>query len=97
VRAQLAVAFGLIAVFAVAFAFLLPPSGGLSDEQYVAIAKSTREGQTYFAKFPATCEVHRLWTVQVSCDYATPGAERPEKFRVHIDRRTNNVLEVEAD
>ena len=98
-RAQVLIASALIAVFAVAFAFLLPPSGGLSDPEYVAIAKSTREGQAYFAKYPAACEVHRLWTVMVSCDYtegpdADPSATK--KFRVHIDRRTNNVIEVEA-
>jgi hypothetical protein len=26
-----------------------------------------------------------------------PGATKPEKFRVHVDRRTNRVLDVEAD
>jgi hypothetical protein len=86
----------LIAVFAVAFAFLLPPSGMLSDDEYVAIAKSTPQGQLYFAKYPATCDVHRVWTVQIACDYVIPGATKPEKFRVHIDRRTNRVLDVEA-
>jgi hypothetical protein len=87
----------LIAVFAVAFAFLLPPSGALSDEEYVAIAKGTRQALAFFAKYPATCQVYRAWTVMVSCDYAQPGATRPEKFRVHIDRRTSRVVDVETD
>jgi hypothetical protein len=38
-----------------------------------------------------------VWTTQVACDYLVPGATKPEKFRVHIDRRTNRVLDVEAD
>ncbi len=37
-----------------------------------------------------------MWTVQVNCDYVPAGATATEKFRVHIDPRTNAIIEVEA-
>jgi len=86
-----------VAIFAAALLFLVPPASALSDAEYVAMAKGTPQGQLYFAKYPATCQVYRVWTVQVACDYAAPGTTRPEKFRVHIDPRSNAIIEIEAD
>jgi hypothetical protein len=87
---------GLIAIFAIAFLYLRPPEGALSDAEYVAIAKATPQGQLFFDKYDAPCEVTRVWTVQVNCDYLPAGASATEKFRVHIDPRTNTIIEVEA-
>ena len=85
-----------MAIFAIAFLYLRPPEGALSDTEYVAIAKATPQGQLFFDKYDATCEVTRVWTVQVNCDYLPAGATATEKFRVHIDPRTNAIIEVEA-
>jgi hypothetical protein len=85
-----------VAVFVIAFLYLRPPAGALSDAEYVAIAKGTPQGQLFFKKYDAPCEVTRVWTVQVSCDYLPAGATAIEKFRVHIDPRTNAIIEVEA-
>jgi hypothetical protein len=95
-RVQL-IAFGGVAlVFLIAFLFLRPPSGALSDAEYVAMAKDTPQGQLFFRKYDATCRVTRVWTVQVNCDHVPAGATATEKFRVHIDPRTNRVIDVEA-
>jgi hypothetical protein len=37
-----------------------------------------------------------VWTVQVNCDYVPAGATATERFRVHIDPRTQSVIEVET-
>jgi len=87
---------GLLAIFVIAFLYLRPPEGALSDAEYVAIAKTTPQGQLYFKKYDAPCEVTRVWTVQVSCDVLPAGATATEKFRVYIDPRTNAVIDVEA-
>ncbi len=83
-------------IFAIAFLYLRPPAGALSDSEYVAIAKGTPQGQLFFDKYDAPCEVTRVWTVQVNCDYLPRGATATEKFRVHIDPRTNAIIEVEV-
>jgi hypothetical protein len=97
VRAQLAIFAALAAVFVIAFLYLRPPAGALSDTEYVTIAKATPQGQLFFRKYDAPCQVLRVWTVQVNCDYVPTGAKATEKFRVNIDPRTNAVIEVEAD
>ncbi len=81
----------------IAFLYLRPAVGVLSDAEYVAIAKATPQGQLYFKKYDAPCQVIRVFTVQVNCDYVPPGATATEKFRANIDPRTNAVIEVEAD
>lgn len=80
----------------IAFLYLRPPASALSDAEYVAMAKNTPEGQLYFKTYDAPCNVTRVWTVQVNCDIVPPGARSTEKFRVHIDPRTNTVIDVEA-
>ncbi|MEP6694002.1 MAG: hypothetical protein ABJB39_05115 [Chloroflexota bacterium] len=80
----------------IAFLYLRPPEGALSDQEYVAIAKATPQGQLFFKKYDAPCQVIRVWTIQVNCDWVPAGATASEKFRVHIDPRTNQVIEVEA-
>ena len=95
-RAQLGIFGALAAVFVVAFLFLLPPTSTLADAEYIVLAKATPQGQLYFAKYDASCDVIRAFTVQVACDYVPSGMTRPEKFRVHIDRRTNRIIEVEV-
>jgi hypothetical protein len=95
-RAQLGIFGALGAVFLIAFLFLVPPKSALTDGEYVAMAKATPQGLLYFARYPARCDVYRVWTVLVSCDYLPPGATRPEKFRVHIDPRFNRIIEVES-
>ena len=87
---------GLLAIFVIAFLYLRPPEGALSDAEYVAIAKATPQGQLFFDAYDAPCEVTRVWTVQVNCDYLPTGATATEKFRVHIDPRTNTIIEVVA-
>jgi hypothetical protein len=96
VRAQLAIFAALAAVFLIAFLYLRPSAGALSDAEYVTIAKATPQGQLFFKKYDAPCQVLRVWTVQVNCDYVPAGATASEKFRVYIDPRTNAVIEVEA-
>jgi hypothetical protein len=85
-----------VAIFVIAFLYLRPPESTLSDAEYVAIAKATPQGELFFKKYDAPCEVTRVWTVQVNCDYLPAGATATEKFRVHIDPRTNVIIEVEA-
>jgi hypothetical protein len=85
-----------VAIFVIAFLYLRPPESTLSDAEYVAIAKATAQGELFFKKYDAPCEVTRVWTVQVNCDYLPAGATATEKFRVHIDPRTNAIIEVEA-
>jgi hypothetical protein len=80
----------------VAFLYLRPPEGALSDAEYVAIAKATPQGDLYFTKYDAPCQVIRVWTVQVNCDIVPAGARSTEKFRVYIDPRTNKVIDVEV-
>jgi len=93
---QLLVTAGVAVVFIAAFLLLRPPPSMLSGAEYVAMAKNTPQGQLFFAKYDAPCQVTRVWTVQVNCDYVPAGARAPEKFRVHIDPRTNRVIEVEV-
>jgi len=97
VRAQLAIFAALVAIFLIAFLYLRPGVGVLSDAEYVAIAKATPQGQLYFKKYDAPCQVLRVFTVQVNCDYVPAGATATEKFRVNIDPRSNAVIEVETD
>jgi hypothetical protein len=85
-----------VAIFVIAFLYLRPPAGRLSDAEYIAIAKGTPQGQLYFKKYDAPCQVLRVWTVQVNCDYVPAGATATEKFRVNIDPRTDQIIEVEA-
>jgi hypothetical protein len=85
-----------VAIFVIAFIYLRPPAGALTDAEYVAIAKGTAQGRLFFKKYDAPCQVTRVWTVQVNCDYVPAGAKATEKFRVHIDPRTNRVIEVEV-
>ena len=81
----------------IAFVYLRPAQGALSDAEYVAIAKATPQGRLFFKKYDASCQVLRVFTVQVNCDYVPAGATATEKFRANIDPRTNAVIEVEAD
>lgn len=85
-----------MAIFVIAFLYLRPPESTLSDAEFVAIAKATPQGELFFKKYDAPCVVTRVWTVQVNCDIVPAGARATEKFRVHIDPRTNKVIEVEA-
>lgn len=80
----------------IAFLYLRPAAAALTDAEYVAIAKGTPQGQLFFKKYDAPCQVTRVFTVQVNCDYVPAGATATEKFRVHIDPRTNAVIEVEV-
>jgi hypothetical protein len=93
---QLAVTAGVVAVFIAAFLLLRPPPSMLSGEEYVAMARNTPQGQLYFQKYNAPCHVTRVWTVQVNCDYVPPGFTATERFRVHIDPRTNKIIDVEV-
>ena len=86
----------LAAIFLIAFLYLRPGMGALSDAEYIAIAKATPQGQLYFKKYDATCQVLRVFTVQVNCDYVPAGATATEKFRVNIDPRSNAVVDVEV-
>ncbi len=81
----------------IAFLYLRPAQGALSDAEYVAIARATPQGQLYFKKYDAPCQVIRVFTVQVNCDYVPAGATATEKFRANIDPRTNAVIDVEVD
>ncbi|MGH2490121.1 MAG: hypothetical protein ACRDF9_01315 [Candidatus Limnocylindria bacterium] len=85
-----------MAIFVIAFLYLRPPASALSDEEYVAIAKGTPQGELFFNKYDAPCHVTRVWTVQVNCDIVPAGARATEKFRVYIDPRTNKVIDVEV-
>jgi hypothetical protein len=70
----------------------------LTDDEYVAIAKSTPQGLAYFRRFTeAPCSVTRWWDVTVNCDYLQPDPVQPylEKFRVRIEPTSSAVLGVE--
>jgi len=88
------IAFACVAaVFLVAFLFLRPPEGTLSDAEYVALAKDTPQGQLYFKNHHAPCTVTRVFTVQVNCDYVAAPGTPTEKFRVYFDPRRNNEIQ----
>jgi hypothetical protein len=94
---QLIAFAGLAAVFVAAFLFLRPPAGTLSDAEYIALAKGTPQGQLYFRNHTAPCNVTRVFTVQVNCDYVAAPGTATEKFRVYFDpRRNNQVQDVEV-
>ncbi|HET7699401.1 MAG TPA: hypothetical protein VFM06_00885 [Candidatus Limnocylindria bacterium] len=95
-RTKLAAFGGLALVFLAAFFLLRPVLSPLSDAEYIAIAKGTPQGQLYFARHDVPCTVARVWTVQVNCDYVAAPGSPTQKFRVHIDPRTDRVIEVEA-
>jgi len=92
-RAQLLAFGGLALVFALALVLLRPQVFALSDDQYIAIAKTSPEGQLYFTHHDAACSVVRAWTVQVACDTLKAGGSSTEKFRVYIDPRTNEIVD----
>jgi hypothetical protein len=81
----------------IAFLYLRPAQGALSDAEYVALAKATPQGQLFFKKYDAPCQVLRVFTVQVNCDYVPAGAKATEKFRANIDPRSNAIIDVEVD
>ena len=91
-RVQLAAFGGVALIFAAALLLLRPQVGTLTDEQYVAIAKSTDSGRLYFKSRDVPCTVIRVWNVQVSCDYTPSYGAQTDKFRVYIDPRTNLVV-----
>lgn len=95
-RAKLVAFGGLALVFLAALFLLRPVLSPLSDAEYIAIAKGAPQGQLYFARHDVPCTVVRVWTVQVNCDFVATAGTATEKFRVHIDPRTNRVIEVEA-
>ena len=96
-RTQLIAFAGLAVVFVVAFALLRPPEGTLSDAEYIARAKNTPQGQLYFKSHTAPCNVTRVFTVQVNCDYVAAAGTPTQKFRVYFDpRRNNEVQDVEV-
>ena len=86
---------GLVLVFALAFVLLRPQVFALSDDQYIAIAKDSPQGQLYFQRHNAPCSVVRAWNVQVACDTVKAGGASSEKFRVYIDPRTNQVVDTD--
>ncbi len=83
-------------MFVVAFLYLRPPAGALTDAEYLAMAKATPQGELFFKKYDAACQVIRVWTVQVNCDHVPPGFTATERFRVHIDPRTNKIIDIEV-
>ncbi len=95
-RAQLLAFAGLALVFLAAFVLLRPQLAPLSDAEYVAIAKDTPQGQLFFRKHSSPCSVTRVWNVQVNCDQVSAPGTPTEKFRVYIDPRTGQVIDVEA-
>lgn len=96
-RASLLAFGGLVLVFAIAFLLLRPIASPLSNDEYVAIAKSSRQGQLYFQHHDVPCSVVRAWTVQVNCDYVAAPGTPTEKFRVYIDSRTNQIVDTDMD
>jgi hypothetical protein len=95
-RVQLAAFLGLAAVFAIAFVLLRPVAAPLSDAEYIAIARSSPQGELYFQNHSVPCTVVRAWNVQVNCDYVAAPGTPTEKFRVYIDPRTNQIVDVEV-
>ncbi len=94
-RATLLAFGGLVLVFVLAFVLLRPVDAPLSDAEYIAIAKDTPQGKLYFRNHTAPCNVARVWNVQVNCDYVAAPGTPTEKFRVYIDPRTNQVIDVD--
>jgi hypothetical protein len=92
-RVQLLAFAGVAAVFFVAFLYLRPPEGTLTDAEYIALAKDTPQGQLYFKNHTAPCNVTRVFTVQVNCDYVAAPGTPTEKFRVYFDPRRNNEIQ----
>ena len=86
---------GLALVFGLALVLLRPQVFALSDDQYIAIAKDSPQGQLYFVRHDAPCSVVRAWNVQVACDTVKGGGALSEKFRVYIDPRTNQVVDTD--
>ena len=95
-RMQMITFGGLVLIFAAAFVLLRPAIAPLTDAEYVAIAKDTPQGQLYFKSHTAPCNVTRVWNVQVNCDHVAAPGTPTEKFRVYIDPRTSQVVDVEA-
>ena len=96
-RTRLIAFAGVAAVFLAAFLFLRPPEGTLTDAQYIALAKGTPQGQLYFKNHTAACNVTRVFTIQVNCDYVAAPGTPTQKFRVYFDpRRNNEVQDVEV-
>ena len=95
-RTRLIAIGGLVLVFALAFVLLRPQVFALSDDQYIAIAKDTPQGQLYFRNHTAPCSVARVWNVQVNCDLVTAPGTPTQKFRIYIDPRTNAVVDVDV-
>ena len=94
-RTQLVAFGGLALIFVLAVVLLRPQVFTLSDDQYIAIAKSSPQGQLYFQRHAAPCSVVRAWTVQVACDTVAAGGSSSEKFRVYIDPRTNEIIDTD--
>lgn len=86
----------LVLVFALAFVLLRPAPAPRSDAEYIAIAKRTPQAQLFFTRYDSPCEVVRGWTVMVSCDYVAAPGSPTQKLRVHIDPRSDEIIEVEA-
>jgi len=96
-RAQLLAFGGLALVFATALFLLRPVVAPLSDAEYIAIAKSSPQGQLYFQHHDVPCTLVRAWTVQVNCDYVSAPGTPTEKFRVYIDPRTAQIIDTDMD
>ena len=95
-RTQIVLFGGLALIFAAAVLLLRPASAPLGDGDYIAIAMGTPQGQLYFKSHTAPCNVTRVWNVQVNCDYVAAPGTPTQKFRVYIDPRTSEVIDVEA-
>ena len=94
-RTQLLAFGGLALVFLLAVILLRPQTFALSDDQYIAIAKDSPQGQLYFKNHNAPCSVVRAWNVQVACDSIGGGGSSSEKFRVYIDPRSNEIIDTD--
>lgn len=94
-RTELLAFGGLALVFALALALLRPQVFTLSDDQYIAIAKTSPQGQLYFGRHSAPCSVVRAWNIQVACDTVSSSGASSEKFRVYIDPRTNEIVDTD--
>lgn len=96
-RVQLLAFGGVLLVFAAALFLLRPVVAPLPDEEYIAIAKNTPQGQLYFQHHDVPCAVVKAWTVQVNCDYVAAPGVPTEKFRIYIDARTNKIVDTDLD
>lgn len=91
----------LVVLGLIVFAVILAQRAGLArmpDDGYVAAAKETVQGRSYFRRFPfAACSVERAWNVAVNCDYPQrpPLKSYLERFRVQLDPETAAVLSVD--